>query len=137
MGPGRGGEEGGVKAELFWDFGVPRRECVTVVCGYMWMQVMKSPVVGFKAVERIDTVVNTLRSTKFNGFPVFPADRQASPSFFIPTLSIIAIIVEHHCYCCDDRQLQSDVSVDVIIISSAETKLVNEVLTTGVRFCMS
>ena len=40
-------------------------------------QVMKSPVVGFKAVERVETVVNTLRGTKFNGFPVFPADRQA------------------------------------------------------------
>ncbi len=39
------------------------------------LQVMASPVVGFKAVERVDTVVDTLRTTKFNGFPVFPADR--------------------------------------------------------------
>lgn len=38
---------------------------------------MKSPVVGFKAVERVETVVNTLRNTMHNGFPVFPADRQA------------------------------------------------------------
>ena len=38
---------------------------------------MKSPVVGFKAVERVETVVNTLRDTTHNGFPVFPADRQA------------------------------------------------------------
>ncbi|DBA87389.1 TPA: hypothetical protein ACH3X1_004432 [Trebouxia sp. C0004] len=36
--------------------------------------VMASPVVGFKAVERVDTVVEMLRTTKFNGFPVFPAD---------------------------------------------------------------
>ena len=39
------------------------------------LQVMASPVVGFKAVERVDTVVDMLRTTKFNGFPVFPADR--------------------------------------------------------------
>ena len=39
------------------------------------LQVMASPVLGFKAVERVDTVVEMLRTTKFNGFPVFPADR--------------------------------------------------------------
>ena len=39
------------------------------------LQVMASPVVGFKSVEKVETVVETLRSTKFNGFPVFPADR--------------------------------------------------------------
>ena len=36
---------------------------------------MASPVVGLKAVERVDRVVEVLRSTKFNGFTVYPADR--------------------------------------------------------------
>ena len=36
---------------------------------------MASPVVGLKAVERVDRVVEVLRNTQFNGFPVFPADR--------------------------------------------------------------
>lgn len=36
--------------------------------------VMASPVVGFKAVEKVERIVHVLRTTKFNGFPVFPAD---------------------------------------------------------------
>ena len=40
----------------------------------MW-QVMASPVVGFKAVEKVERIAHVLRTTKFNGFPVFPADR--------------------------------------------------------------
>lgn len=62
------------------------------------VQVMKSPVVGFKAVERVETVVNTLRNTTHNGFPVFPADRQAN--FSLPALVPITVpepLLSHQC----------------------------------------
>ena len=67
------------------------------MCAWAHVQVMKSPVVGFKAVTRVETVVNTLRSTKFNGFPVFPADRQGpavtSSLFLVGVLVVVVVVV--------------------------------------------
>ncbi len=60
--------------------------CVTHMLPVLALQVMASPVVGFKAVEKVQTVVETLRTTKFNGFPVFPADRQVLLSVKLITL---------------------------------------------------